>query len=58
MYLFLLYLINDSQTIHLWAQCCFVYSVTVDTATLLLHEFVFSFRPAKDQQVGGQYANV
>ncbi len=48
----------------LWAQCCFVYSVTRETALQNRHlvaknEFAFSFRPKrKDQQVGGQYANV
>ncbi len=51
----------------LWTQCCFVYSVAGETAILQLqkrhlvakNEFAFSFRPtSKDQQVGGQYANV
>ncbi len=47
----------------LWAQCCFVYSVTRETAIFTLqkhlvakNELAFSFRPKrKDQHVGGQY---
>ncbi len=52
----------------LWTHCCFVYSVTGKTAiltpkaapsgTFFLY-IIFSFRPTrKDQQEGGQYANV
>ncbi len=47
-------------------QCCFVYSVTAETAIFKLqkrhlvakNELAFSFRPMrKEQQVGGEYAN-
>ncbi len=34
-------------------QCCFVYTVTGEAASVM-NEFAFSFRPTrKDQQVGG-----